>query len=172
MIALDIPLLNLKSPYYVVQDADGDLLFETDYGVKYGISFELNEGMMNYPAYEFGILNKNGQPSPNDRKLRDTILAIIEEFFRANGGVLLYICATGDGMQKYRFHLFLRWFNTYEHRDLYEIRTVEDVMDDVRYKIAGKSTKYLAISQKKLLKNMQRKFGCFGSFRHFVVSGT
>ena len=27
-------------------------------------------------------------------------------------------------------HLFLRWFNTYEHRDLYEIRTVEDVMDD------------------------------------------
>jgi hypothetical protein len=51
MIALDIPLLNLKSPYYVVQDADGDLLFETDYGVKYGISFELNEGMMNYPAW-------------------------------------------------------------------------------------------------------------------------
>jgi len=130
MIILDISLLNQKSPYYVVQDADGDLLFETDYGVKYGISFELNEEMMNYPAYEFGILNKNGQPSPNDRKLRDTILAIIEEFFRANGGVLLYICATGDGMQKYRFHLFLRWFNTYEHRDLYEIRTVEDVMDD------------------------------------------
>ena len=130
MIALDIALLNLKSPYYVVQDADGDLLFETDYGVRYGISFELNEGMMNYPAYEFGILNKNGQPSPNDRKLRDTILAIIEEFFRANGGVLLYICATGDGMQKYRFHLFLRWFNTYEKRDLYEIRTVEEVMDD------------------------------------------
>ncbi len=26
MIALDIPLLNLKSPYYVVQDADGDFL--------------------------------------------------------------------------------------------------------------------------------------------------
>ena len=48
MIALDISLLNLKSLYYVVQDADGDLLFETDYGVKYGISSELNEGMMNY----------------------------------------------------------------------------------------------------------------------------
>ena len=130
MIALDIPLLNLNSPYYVVQDADGDLLFETDYGVRYGISFELNEEMIQYPAYEFGIFNKNGQPSPNDHKLRETILAIIEEFFRANGCVLLYICATGDGMQKYRFHLFLRWFNTYEHRELYEIRTVEDVMDD------------------------------------------
>ena len=45
MIELNIALLNLNSPYYVVQDADGDLLFETDYGVKYGISFELNEGI-------------------------------------------------------------------------------------------------------------------------------
>ena len=29
MIELNIALLNLNSPYYVVQDADGDLLFET-----------------------------------------------------------------------------------------------------------------------------------------------
>ena len=98
MIAFNTSTVNLKSPYYVIKDADGDLLFETDYGVKYGISFELNDGMMNYPVYEFGILNKNGRPSPNDRKLRDTILAIIEEFFTSNGGVLLYICATGDGI--------------------------------------------------------------------------
>lgn len=130
MIKLNIARLNFKSPYYVTQDEDGDLLFITDYGVRYAISFELNEGMMNYPAYEFGILNKENKTSPSDRKLRDTVLAIIEEFFYSNGGVLLYICATGDGMQKYRFRLFLRWFNTYEHRNLYEIRTVEDVMDD------------------------------------------
>lgn len=58
MIELNIARLNLKSPYYVTQDEDGDLLFITDYGVRYAISFELNEGMMNYPAYEFGILNK------------------------------------------------------------------------------------------------------------------
>lgn len=130
MTELDIARLNIKSPYYVIQDIDGDLLFETDYGVRYGISFDQNDEMMSYPTYEFGIVNKNGQPSPNDRKLRDTILAIIEEFFRSSGGVLLYICATGDGMQRYRFRLFLRWFNTYEHRHLYELRTVEDVMDD------------------------------------------
>ena len=130
MIEFNIARLNLHSPYYVVKDADGDLLFETDHGVRYGISFELSEDIIGYPAYEFTILNKNGKPSPNDRKLRDTILAIIEEFFLANGGVMLYICATGDGMQEYRFRLFLRWFNSYKHRDLYEIRTIENVMDD------------------------------------------
>ena len=46
MNELNIALLNLNSPYYVVQDADGDLLFETDYGVKYGISFELNDNIL------------------------------------------------------------------------------------------------------------------------------
>ena len=130
MIELNIARLNIKSPYYVTQDEDGDLLFVTDYGARYAISFDQNDGMMNYPAYEFGILNKDSRPSPQDRKLRDTVLAIIEEFFHSNGGVLLYICATGDGMQKFRFRLFLRWFNTYEHRELYELRTIEDVMDD------------------------------------------
>lgn len=64
MTELDIARLNLKSPYYVIQDEDGDLLFETDYGVRYGISFDQNEEMMNYPTYAFGIVNKNGQTSP------------------------------------------------------------------------------------------------------------
>ena len=130
MIKLDIRRLNLHSPYYVVQDEEGDLFFITDYGVNYAISFELNEEILNYPTYEFGIQNRNHQTSPGDTKLRDTILAIIEEFFTSNGGVMLYICETGDGMQAFRFRLFVRWFNNYVHRDRYELRTVEEVMDD------------------------------------------
>ena len=130
MYTLDLDRLNLRSPYYVWKVKDGVYAFDTDYEVSYEIGLSVNTEMLQMEVCAFDINNKNNKPSPNDRKLRDTILAIIEEFFRANGGVLLYICATGDGMQKYRFHLFLRWFNTYEHRDLYEIRTVEDVMDD------------------------------------------
>ena len=130
MTEMNISRLNLHSPYYIVQDEDGDMFFRTDYGVEYGISFELNEELLKYPTYEFGIQNKNHQPSPSDTKLRDTILAIIEEFFDSNGGVMLYICETGDGMQAFRFRLFVRWFNNYEHRDRYELRTIEEVMDD------------------------------------------
>ena len=33
-------------------------------------------------------------------------------------------------MQAFRFRLFVRWFNNYKHRDRYELRTVEEVMDD------------------------------------------
>ena len=37
--------------------------------------------------------------------------------------------ATGDGKQAFRHRLFIRWFNTYEHRDRYFIQTAEGIMD-------------------------------------------
>ena len=130
MYALDLDRLNLRSPYHVWQVKDGVYAFDTEYGVGYEIGLSVNVEMLQMEVCAFDINNTSHKPSPNDHKLRDTVLAIIEEFFHSNGGVLLYICATGDGMQKFRFRLFLRWFNTYEHRELYELRTIEEVMDD------------------------------------------
>ena len=62
-------------------------------------------------------------------KLKQTIFAIVEEFFEQNNEVMLYVTATGDGKQAFRNRLFIRWFNTYEHRDLYYIQTAEGKMD-------------------------------------------
>ena len=62
-------------------------------------------------------------------KLKQTIFAIVEEFFEQNNEVMLYVTATGDGKQAFRNRLFIRWFNTYEHRDLYYIQTAEGEMD-------------------------------------------
>ena len=68
--------------------------------------------------------------SPVDMKLRQTIIAIIEEFFEANGNeAMLYITETGDGKQMFRNRLFIRWFNLYSHHDKYIIRTAEGKMD-------------------------------------------
>jgi hypothetical protein len=38
---------------------------------------------------------------------------------------MLYLCETGDKKEGLRNRLFIRWFNTYEHRDFYIIRTAE-----------------------------------------------
>ena len=76
-------------------------------------------------AYQFTISNQTHQPSPLDQKLRETILLIIEAFFTANPDILLYICETGDGRQAFRSRLFIRWFNTYSHRDAYVMQTAE-----------------------------------------------
>ena len=65
-------------------------------------------------------------------KLQQTVVAIVEEFFEANGeNVMLYLCETGDGKQKFRNRLFLGWFNTYAHRAQYEVRTAEGKMDGI-----------------------------------------
>ena len=42
---------------------------------------------------------------------------------------MLYITETGDEKQETRNRLFLRWFNTYENRDRFFIRTAEGKMD-------------------------------------------
>ncbi|MBQ9665347.1 MAG: hypothetical protein IJV33_02605 [Bacteroidaceae bacterium] len=130
MYSLDLPRLNLRSPYYVWEVKEDTYAFDTDYGVAYEIKLGVNTEVLQYEVCAFDINNKNGHPSPGDKNLRDTIIAIIEEFFLSNNGVFLYICATENGLQAQRFRLFVRWFNTYENKAQYVFRTVEGVMDE------------------------------------------
>lgn len=62
-------------------------------------------------------------------KLRQTLMAIIEEFFRCNNDVMLYITETEDGKQAFRDRLFVRWFNTYEKHNQFFIQTAEGKME-------------------------------------------
>lgn len=72
----------------------------TDNMAEIFISFEKDDILQSGIVYQFGISNPQGTKSPRDQKVRNTILAIIEEFFNKNKAALLYICETGDGMQK------------------------------------------------------------------------
>lgn len=82
-------------------------------------------------AYQFIIVNENNTPSPNDFKLRETILCIIENFFKANPEILLYLCETGDGKQTSRNRLFVRWFKEYAKKHLYYFDTMEIKADGI-----------------------------------------
>ena len=57
------------------------------------------------------------------KKVKGTIISIIEEFFRNNADILLYICETGDNKQSMRNRLFARWFNEYRFQQEYVLRT-------------------------------------------------
>ena len=60
-------------------------------------------------TYQFSIINGNNKKSPRDPKVRETIIAIVENFFMENQEVMLYICETGDGKQSMRNRLFEYW---------------------------------------------------------------
>ncbi len=69
--------------------------------------------------------NPEHAKSPGDVKIAQTVVCIIEEFFRLNPEVLLYMCSTDKGQQAQRSRLFLRWFNGYEQQKHYLIRSTE-----------------------------------------------
>ncbi|MCH5306665.1 MAG: hypothetical protein J1E37_01190 [Prevotella sp.] len=95
---------------------ESSIEFYTDFGVHYGVEFVRDDILLNRAAYHLNIVNANHRKSPNDPKVKDTIIFIVDEFFRQNNTTLLYICDTGDNKQSMRNRLFERWFETYEKR--------------------------------------------------------
>lgn len=136
MNALDIDRINTKSPYKVTFDTTADLYkFVSTYGVSFSVAFERNDLLESGESYQFALTNYEGKKSPRDLKVRETILAIIEDFFRNNEAALLYICETGDGMQKMRHRLFHFWFSVYAENDefLFLPQVVYDEEDNENY---------------------------------------
>lgn len=131
MNSLDLNGLNIHAPYSVWKAGRQAYGFKTEFGVLYRIIFIDDQTIWESGAYELVILNENGKASPNDKNVRGTILAIIEEFFRCNPHILLYQCETGDNRQAVRERLFLHWFNNYDKEGRYVIRVSEIVAEGI-----------------------------------------
>lgn len=123
MKALDLGNINLLAPY-TVAELHGNFLFRTDHGIEYVVSFDEDDNAL-YTAYWFNLTNPSHAKSPSDVKIAQTVICIIEEFFRQNPDILLYLCSTDGGQQAQRARLFLRWFNGAEQQKHYIIRTAE-----------------------------------------------
>lgn len=131
MNVLNLEIVNAHSEYQVFLSQTGKYIFRTDYGILYAVDFELDNNPY-YTAYWFNLTNPKHTKSPNDIKIAQTVICIIEEFFRLNPEVLLYMCSTDNGKQAQRARLFLRWFNGYEQQQKYVIKAtdVKGIGDD------------------------------------------
>ena len=116
--------INDRAPYDVAYDVEGAIIFSTDYGVDYSVTFD-DDANPYYTAYWLNLSNMNNATSPGDKKIAQTVICIIEEFFIKNPDILLYMCSTDEGQQAQRARLFLRWFNGAEQQKHYVIRTTE-----------------------------------------------
>ncbi len=130
MNSLNIDNINFRSPYIVGFDGKA-FLFTTDSGIAYRVDFELDSNPY-FTAYWFNLANPQHQKSPGDVKIAQTVICIIEEFFRQNPDIMLYMCSTANNQQAQRARLFLRWFNGYEQQQRYLIKAVEVKGDDKR----------------------------------------
>lgn len=128
MKVLDVNIINQSAPYGVRLE-DGKYRFHSDYDIAYVVEFDPDDIFETVHAYWFGVINRSHLPSPNDPKVRATIICIIEEFFRQNPEILLYMCDSSEDQQAMRNRLFLRWFNGYEQQKQFVIRTAK-ILDE------------------------------------------
>ena len=113
---LSIERINSKSPYLVEKASDtGPYFFTSDSGVELAIDFVDDNIITVAESYQLLITNVNNKQSPRDKKVKETVLSIVEEFFEKNEAALLYVCETGDGKQMARFRLFTYWFDWFEY---------------------------------------------------------
>ena len=125
MIQLPLDIINERTHYYVMLSPKGNYIFETKQGIHYSISFEEETPFGGCCSYQFIIDKIDRVHSPHDPDVEQTILVLIDEFFRAHLNVLLYICDTSDGRESKRNRLFLSWFNKHAQPNRFTIRTAE-----------------------------------------------
>ena len=120
MNPLSLKDINAIVPYQVKKGfEEGFYEFFTVHDVHYSVGFMKDDLLMQEDAYQLIIANVNHHASPRDAKVRDTVIGIVEEFFRINNTTLLYICETGDGKQSMRNRLFQYWFASFRHKTLF-----------------------------------------------------
>lgn len=130
MIKLSIESINTKAPYKVKFESEiGSYLFTSDSNIDYLVDFTLDNLVKSDKAYQFVIANVNHKKSPRDKHLKDTVIAIIEEFFVNNNSTILILYSTDDNKQRARYRLFEHWFKTSSSNDMFIMRTAS-VIDE------------------------------------------
>lgn len=136
MNSLSLLRINSKSPYKVdMSKNECFYIFTTDQGIIYSISFSEEYEIGGCMSYQFSIDNIGGSHGSHDGKIKDTIIAIIEDFFLENQDVLLYICDTSDNREAARNRLFLRWFEQYSP-GRFTICTANSKVEDTEFYMA------------------------------------
>ena len=135
MNPLDTQRLFFNCPYPVRQDGDG-YTFKTDHDIVYSVDFKEEQIFSPIPAYWFDLTNLSHKASPNDPKVRGTVIRIIVEFFKANPDIMLYMCDNANDQQEQRNRLFLRWFVGAEQSKLFYIKTAQVMDEDIANFIA------------------------------------
>lgn len=106
MTPLNLTHINIHSPYIIWREGE-QYRFRTDNDILYSVSFDREIAFDVVSAYWFNLANVSNKKSPNDRKIPQTLICLIEGFFKANPDILLYICDNANDQQAERDRLFL-----------------------------------------------------------------
>lgn len=126
--ALSTENINMASPYKVEKLNDYAFVFHTQTNVVYYVSFKQDMEIAGLDSYQF-IIERKSEKQGYDADVKESIIAIINEFFAQNNDILLYICDTSDGREAIRNRLFIRWFMESDIDNMLEIKTANAIVE-------------------------------------------
>jgi len=130
MNKLSIESINAKTPYQVkFKQETSSYLFTSESNIDYAVDFTSDDLVQTDKAYQFVIANLNNKKSPRDKFVKETVIAIIEEFFKKNNSTILILYSTDDNKQSARCRLFEHWFETFSNKSLFIMKT-SSVIDE------------------------------------------
>lgn len=121
---ISVDAINEKSPLWVLQLDDMLFRFVTRNGIRYRAGFYPDTYFIENGAYHFFLERVNEDHTSYDPDIFQVVSIIIEEFFKDNTNVMLYICDPSDHRQEYRFRLYRYWFEKYSNKDVFSLNDV------------------------------------------------
>lgn len=125
--------LNKKSPYLLKSAGMFSFSFDTDQGKHYEIGFIQDLMISDDGIYQFFISTEDHFKTSPEKKVQQTVMIVVEEFFKNEGVVLDYICDTEDHRQAARDRMFRQWFASSESKNQYCQRSISIEIDGVDY---------------------------------------
>ena len=104
MNKLSIESINAKTPYQVKFKQETSSYLFTSESIDYAVDFTSDDLVQTDKAYQFVIANLNNKKSPCDKFVKETVIAIIEEFFKKNNSTILILYSTDDNKQSMLYY--------------------------------------------------------------------
>lgn len=133
ILEFSLSSLNEKAPYKLESSGLYSFSFITEQGKRYEIGFIQDLMISDEGIYQFFISTEDKFKTAPDAKIQQTVMVVMTEFFKTQGVVLDYICATEDNRQAARDRMFHRWFEQAMDKDQYSMRNMSVEIDGVYY---------------------------------------
>ena len=126
--------INRTAPYRVDTSNGYSFSFKTRYGHLYEVGFTedymlSDDGLV----FQFFITCLDADHPQKDNGVKETVMAILEEFFKNDLVSLVYICDTHDGRQASRQRLFASLFHQYRLSSFYDFSCKSLSVDGIDY---------------------------------------
>ena len=132
--------LNSQIPYQFYK-TDSEYYFFTDTGIKYIAYFNRQYGIESCPVFEFGFSTSNTVKAGTDLRIRETIKAILLDFWKNYDNVILFVCDSSDRRSAARMKLFNKWYLELNTND--DIVKIDFAVEEILASILSKTDNYL-----------------------------